>query len=503
MRSALLFQIAILTLSSSLVRADIKLANVFGDHVVLQRDRPIVIWGWAESGENINVSLGDQQADTVADQNGNWSVTLAAQPSSREPKSLVVKGKTTIRVNDILIGEVWHASGQSNMAMTLGEVARQIEPIKEQVSAANWPGFRMMRIDEPGAAQPADDLPARTRWIVCTPETAPSFSAVAFFFASRLQHDLDVPIGIIDTSRGGTPIEPYIPRSAFTSHPTLVRELELGDQEDLAGLTKMPGGVWARDGNWLPGRLFHSRISPISRFAVRGTIWYQGESNCGVGEDPRDYQHKMRALIAGWRESFGQPGMPFYFVQLPGSGAGPRWPYLREQQRLSMDVAQSGMAVTIDLEANDIHPPNKYDVGERLARWALANDYKKPTIASGPLFAKAVFQDAEVTVSFAYADSGLMVGAKRGIEPIVETPDTLLRHFELADTHGRWWPAKAKISGSIVNVSSNDVPKPVAIRYAYRVSPGGANLFNRDGLPAAPFCSHPEKLKFDESLPAD
>jgi sialate O-acetylesterase len=149
-----------------------------------------------------------------------------------------------------------------------------------------------------------------------------AFSGVAFYFVRQLHRELGVPVGIIDSSRGGTPIEPFIPREAFGAHPTLRRELDLGDQCDLDGFWKLPGGVRARDANWLPGRLFNSRLAPLARFTVRGAIWYQGESNSGVGEDPRDYQHKMRALITGWRHAFGNEQMPVYFIQLPGSGAG-------------------------------------------------------------------------------------------------------------------------------------------------------------------------------------
>jgi sialate O-acetylesterase len=221
------------------------------------------------------------------------------------------------------------------MAMTMGAVSRKLESAKQDIKAAALASIRFRRVKEDESRKPMNDIPEGTGWTVCSADTVAGFSAAAFYFARILHREVGVPVGIIDSSRGGTPIEPFIPREAFTSHPTLRRELELGDLEDLTGIWKLPGGVRARDTNWLPGRLFHSRIAPITRFAVRGVIWYQGESNCGDGEDPRDYRHKMRALINGWRSAIGEERLPFYFVQLPGSGAGVGWPYLREQRVLS------------------------------------------------------------------------------------------------------------------------------------------------------------------------
>ena len=238
-------------------------------------------------------------------------------------------------------------------------------------------------------------------------------------------------------------------------------------------------------------------------FAARGTIWYQGESNCGDGEDPRDYQHKMRALITGWRTALGDANLPFYFVQLPGSGARAGWPYLREQQRLSTDLPNTGMVVTIDLLDDDIHPPNKIDVGERLARWALAGAYQKQIPFSGPLFERAEISDGEATVYFRHAENGLMVATKRGLAEAEETPQAKLAHFELADEEGRWQPAVAVIKDRTVKVTSESVPHPVAVRYAYAISPEGCNLYNRDGLPASPFCSDPTLLDYAPEIASD
>ncbi|WP_231756346.1 sialate O-acetylesterase [Lignipirellula cremea] len=310
-----------------------------------------------------------------------------------------------------------------------------------------------------------------------------------------------VPIGVIDSSRGDSPIQPFIPRAAFDAHSTLRRELELGDQGDLEAIWRLPGGVRARDANWLPARLFHSRLSPISRFATRGVIWYQGESNSGVKEDPRDYQHKMRALVNGWRKAFGDKNMPVYFVQLPGSGAGEGWPYLREQQRLAADLPHTGMVVTIDLAGAGIHPANKIDVGHRLARWALANDYGKEIAFSGPMFERQEIQGDKVVLHFKHAESGLMAATKDGLAAPSETPDAELSHFEVADKSGVWRPATAKIEGKMVVVSSTTVKLPAAVRYACDASPANCNFYNRAGLPAAPFCSRSDLLEYDPRLP--
>ncbi|MCH5378050.1 MAG: sialate O-acetylesterase [Planctomycetes bacterium] len=482
--------------------AEVRLAGIFADHMVLQRERPIQVWGWADKGEEVSVEFAGQTAKATCGDDGAWSVRLSPLAASADGRELRVRGASQdLVVSDVVVGEVWHASGQSNMAMTVGSMAKELEPVKADIAAADLPAIRFCRINEAESPQPLDDLRNKATWRPCSPVTVSGFSGVAFYFARQLHRELGVPVGMIDSSRGGTPIEPFIPREAFGTHPTLRRELELGDQNDLDGIWKLPGGVRARDANWLPGRLFNSRLAPLARFAVRGAIWYQGESNSGVGEDPRDYQHKMRALITGWRRAFGDEQMPVYFVQLPGSGAGNGWPYLREQQRLAADVPHSGMVVTVDIDGAGIHPPNKIDVGRRLALWALANDYGKPVAFSGPMFERQVIQGDKITLHFQYAEGGLMVASKEGLAVPRETPDAELAHFELVDKDGVWWPADAEIDGKTVVVTSDKVRSPVAVRYAYAVTPENCNLYSRDGLPASPFCSDPSLLQYDPGLP--
>ena len=377
--------LALAVVFSSDATADLKLAAIFSDHVVLQCDRPVTVWGGADAGTTVTIEFAGQKKSATANADGRWAVKLDTLKASAEARELIVlTDKEKLTIKDVLVGEVWHASGQSNMEWNVGSVAGKLPAVKEQVAAANFPAIRFRKINDGESATPLSELRGRGGWSVCSPATVSGYSATAFFFARRLHEELNVPVAIIDTSRGGTPIEPYIPRQAFTGHDTLKRELELGEKHDLAGLRAMPGGVYARDANWLPGRLFNSRVAPVTGFAARGLIWYQGESNCGVGEDPRDYQHKMRALIKGWRAALGNDDLSVYFVQLPGSGANTHWPYLREEQRRAADLPGTGIVVTADIEGGDIHPPNKVDVGQRLARWALAKDYGKPAIVASP-----------------------------------------------------------------------------------------------------------------------
>lgn len=482
--------------------AEICMAGIFADHMVLQSDQPIPVWGWAEKGDKVTVGLGTQSIETTVAEDGAWAVTFKPLAASAKGKSLRAEsGDQSIVIKDVLVGEVWHASGQSNMAMTVGAMARELANVKTDIADADLPHLRFCRINEAESATPLSDLRSQATWTVCNPSTVSGFSGVAFYFARKLHRELGVPIGVIDSSRGGTPIEPFIPRTAFDSHPTLRRERELSDREDLEAIWKLPGGVRARSTTWLPGRLFHSRLAPISRFATRGAIWYQGESNSGVQEDPRDYQHKMRALINGWRQAFGNEKLPVYFVQLPGSGAGEGWPYLREQQRLAADLPHTGMVVTIDLDGKGIHPANKIDVGHRLARWALAKNYAKEIAFSGPMFERQEIQGDKIIVHFKHAENGLMVATRDGLATPEEKPGQQLSHFEVVGKDGVWQAAIAKINGKTVIVTSTKVRSPIAVRYAYDVSPKNCNLYNRAGLPAAPFCTQPELLFYDPKLP--
>ncbi|MGB7344465.1 MAG: sialate O-acetylesterase [Pirellulaceae bacterium] len=489
-----------LALFTHVVHAKLNVAAVFSDHAVVQRDKPLTVWGTTNPDARVSLEFANAIAETVANEQGNWHVTLKEQSASALPQTLVVRsGTEKIKRSDILVGDVWHACGQSNMGMTVAAVIKSMPNIEQRVRDFEQPGIRFLKIAEGPSRTLQTNFTSDPQWTVCADNTVGSFSAAAFFFAVRIHAEIGVPIGVIDSSRGGTPIEPFIPVSAFEGHPTLERERELGENDDLEGIWRLTGGVRARSDVWLPGRLFNSRLSPIADFAATGVIWYQGESNCGVGEDPRQYQHKMRALVRGWRQELRNSELPFYFVQLPGFGPGANWPYLREQQRLAAGLTNTGMVVTIDLEHPGIHPPNKLDVGDRLARWALARTYGRNIAFSGPIFKQATINGDQVIVHFQHADSGLMIANKSGLDSPAEQKEGALNHFEITSDENidggiTWHPAKAEIRDTTVVVSADGIVAPVAVRYAYSPAPTNSNLFNRDGLPASPFCSRPELL---------
>jgi sialate O-acetylesterase len=407
----------------------------------------------------------------------------------------VETGNQRVELRDLLVGEVWYASGQSNMQMTLDACAKKIPAISQVVDAPANDQIRWLRIDEADSPQPLKRRQRATPWRLDDSALRGKRSAVAFFFAQQLQKELGVPIGILEGSWGGKPIEGFIPTAQFRAHETLQPILSLAEQNKLDELAALPGGVVVRNTAGMPGRIFNARIAPVAPYALRGFIWYQGESNAGSGEDPRNYQTKMKALVEGLRETWHQAQLPFYFVQLPAySDQATGWVRLREEQRRSLRIPDTGMAVTIDLRDEDIHPANKMDVGKRLALWALAKTYGEKVPFSGPLFRSATVEGNSMRVRFEHAEDGLMVAGKEGLAAAKPTPDVALAHFELADQTGRWYPAEATIDGTTVRVRSAQVTKPRAVRYACRGAPEGANLYNLAGLPASPFCSELEWL---------
>ena len=466
-------------------------ARIFSDHMVLQREASVPIWGQGNPGDNIVVRFARQTASATADANGQWQVELTPMKANAINRDLFVQvGENKFIIRDVLVGEVWFAGGQSNMAHKMGSSARKLSEAKALVTTADYPGIRFRKISESHAPTPRRDLRGGD-WIVCSPKSARGFSAVGFVYARRLHLNLGVPVGVIDCSWGGTPIEPYIPFEAFVGHPTLEALAELASQKDYERIRNLPGGTFVRDEKWLAGAIFNGRIAPVVPYAIRGAIWYQGESNCGKGEDPRDYAHKMRALIQGWRDAWGKDDLPVYFVQLPQWNSY-AWTFLREEQRLATDVKNTGMAVTVDLDnVNDIHPPNKIDVGERLARWPLAKLHSRKIGFSGPVFREIDIQDDIVKVMFDHTGEGLMVGQST-VGKVTESKNVTLHGFELAGSDATWYAAEAEIQGSVIKVSSPNVPIPVAVRYAcHPIAPKNRpwNLYNRAGLPASPFCS--------------
>lgn len=472
--SALLILIAGI---SAAARGEVKLASIFTDSMVLQRDMAVPVWGWAAAGEEVSVTFGDQTKKTTAGENGRWQVKLDALKANSEGQTLTVAGRNKIELKDVLVGEVWLCSGQSNMEWGLGGSINA----QDEIAASKHPQIRLFNVpDHVTSAVPQDTV--KGSWKVCEPSSAGGFSAVGYFFGRQLQKELKVPIGLVGSNWGGTLIEPWTSPDGFRSVPELKAISEKVD-----GYTKE-----TKVGNGSPSAIYNAMIHPLAPFAMRGAIWYQGESNGGEGES---YYHKTQALVNGWRKLFN-PDLAFYWVQLanfqkpnedPAGGDG--WAKLREAQRKSLAIKHTGMAVIIDIgEADDIHPRNKQDVGLRLSQWALHQTYgKQDIVPSGPLYKSHKVDGSQIRIRFDHVGGGLIVGRKEGIKPTDEVKDGKLARFAVAGADKKWHWAEATIDGDEVVVKSAEVANPVAVRYAYSMNPVGANLYNKAGLPASPF----------------
>jgi sialate O-acetylesterase len=483
--------------------AELKLAALFSEHMVLQRDRPVPVWGWADPGEKITVEFAGQKKTATAGAGGRWEAKLDAMAASAEPRTLTAASETggrTVQVRDVLVGEVWLGSGQSNMAMSMGGV---INAAAEK-AAANWPLIRMFKEESAASATPGAD--ARGRWQVCSPETVTGFSATLFCFGREIHRELKVPVGLINSSVGGTPIEAWTSADAQAAVPELKEALAqearkaaafdaakargnyekaLASWKDSAAQAKAagkpaprkprdPAEAQTRRGG--PGGLFNGKIAPLIPCAMRGAVWYQGEANSHPGKGGL-YRHQFPALVSDWRARWGEE-FPFAWVQLPNfNREGDDWSLVREAMLKTLRLPKTGMAITVDIgEPQNIHPKNKQEVGRRLALWALGDVYGRDVAAtSGPLPAGHEVRGAGIVVAFTHADGGLQ--AKGGGE---------LRGFALAGADRQWTPAQARIEGDKVFVSSAAVKRPVAVRYAWAAHPE-CNLYSGAGLPASPF----------------
>jgi len=495
-----------------------RLAAIFADNMVLQRDSPVPVWGWAEKGQNITVSFGGQEKSTTAGEAGRWMVKLDPMPADKTPRELTVRGASSLVVRNVLVGDVWICAGQSNMSWFLQDTLNA----KAEMAAANYPTLRFLKVGQGGNPVPLDDLASRAPWAVCSPVTDRMFiSAVGFYFARELLKEIDVPIGLLGINYGGTCIETWIPLEGFRSVPELKElcqsvdsryhdyflqmkgwlpraEASLSSQQKLPDF---PASLWVSGDFQQPTKCFNAMVNPCIPYSIRGVIWYQGEGNGGEGET---YFHKMRALTMGWRQLWnqGQPltgegrDFPFYSVQLANfqksdpnkPEGGDTWTRLREAQQQSLSIPNTGMAVAIDIgEAESIHPQNKQDVGKRLALWALAKDYGKQVVYSGPLYKGYKVEGNRIRLEFDHVGGGLIVGEKKGIGPATVLPDGKLKWFAIADKDRKWYWADAVIDGNTILVSHPQVPVPSAVRYAFAFNPEGANLYNKEGLPASPF----------------
>jgi sialate O-acetylesterase len=471
-RRLLLSTSLLLTALSS--QAEVKLPAIFSDHMVLLRDATVPVWGWADAGEKVTVTIAGQSQSAQPGADGKWMVKLSALPSRAEPTTLTVKGKNTIVINDVLIGEVWLGSGQSNMAMTVNRV----KDFEREQAAANFPQIRMFREESTAAAGAIPE--GRGKWVLCSPESVPTFSATLYFFGRELHRELGAPVGLINSSVGGTPIESWIAPEAQRTDPALkgfFEEIEKTKAAATTEATKKGKKQKAAKAPAAPniGGLFNGKIAPLIPYAIRGALWYQGEAN-STPPKAQYYEAQLKLLVTDWRARWGWE-VPFAWAQLPNfSGAGRDWPVVREAMLHTLALPKTGMGINIDIgEENDIHPKNKQEVGRRLSLWALGTVYgKKVPTTSGPLPAGHNVRGKEIVVRFTHADGGL------------KAKDGTLTGFQIAGDDHAWKPAQARIEGSSVVVSSPEVSKPAAVRYAWENFPT-CNLYNGAGLPATPF----------------
>ncbi|MGD9645445.1 MAG: sialate O-acetylesterase [Pirellulales bacterium] len=443
---------------AALANAAVKPNPLFSDNCVLQQGMKVPVWGTADDGEKVTVKLQDQEVSTTA-KGGKWRVDLKNLKAGG-PFEMTISGADTLTIKNVLVGEVWIASGQSNMQWT---VSRSADPETTIAQAANA-RIRLLTVPREATDEPQDT--ANVAWVECTPQSVPEFSAVAYHFGRALEAQLQVPVGLINTSYGGTPAEAWTSREALEAVPSLKKMAK----------TSAANGKAAQR----PTGLYNAMIHPLVPYAIRGAIWYQGESNAGRAYE---YQTLFPTMIDCWRKEWGQGDFPFLFVQLapfhkiveePGPS---EWAELREAQRLTTkNVPNTAMAVITDVgDENDIHPKQKAPVGERLALAARALAYGEKIEYSGPTVAGVEIADNRITLSFDHAGSGLKTSD--------EGP---LKGFAIAGKDNVFHRATAEIQQDRVVVSSPDVAEPVAVRYGWADYPV-VNLANREGLLASPF----------------
>lgn len=491
--------IIFLIVSSISALGNVRVPHIFGDNMVFQRDIELPIWGWADAGEQVTVEIAGNEAKTKADSDGKWMVKLSSMNASG-PYEMKISGKNTINLTNIMVGEVWVCSGQSNMEWPVAAVQNS----EKEIAEANYPNIRLFQVPNKTAGRPRPDVDAE--WRVCKPETIRHFSAVAYFFAREINKELTVAVGLIDTNWGGTRIEPWIPPEGFAmieKTQDIVKRIKQDNIDYRKAVEKSLDSLekWLTktreaistgkelpvdpefprhrlDAYWEPTGLYNAMIAPLVPFAIRGALWYQGESNLSEG---MLYYEKMKGLIGGWRKVWGQGDFAFYFVQLAPFryGGDPLLlPGIWQAQVKALSIPNTGMAVTIDIVDNirDIHPRNKQDVGRRLALWALAKTYgKKGIVYSGPLYKSMKVEGDKIRIYFDYVGSGL-----------VSRDNKELTHFEIAGTDKKFVKAKAVIDGDTIMVSSDEVKEPAAVRYGWHEE-AEPNLSNKDGLPASPF----------------
>ncbi len=479
------------------LRAEVRLPHILSDHGVLQREAPIHIWGWSAPNEKVEAEFHTQKRSATANKFGEWELWLAPE-SAGGPFTLSVKGEsgTPIVYSDMLVGDVWFASGQSNMEMPLKGFGPDT-PVKDgdkEIAAATKPQIRLLLVEKKTANFPQQDLTGT--WTLCTPETAKEFSAVAYFFGREIQQKEHVPIGLIDSTWGGTPVEAWASFDGLASDAALMPafaswakfangqtrltaiEAEEKREDDAADAAHQPKPKhpWhPYPESWEPAQLYNGMIAPATPYAIKGVIWYQGETNSDPERAPL-YSKLFSTMILDWRHKWQQGAFPFLYVQISSfNSPGESWGMLRDQQFRTLAVANTAMAVSLDVGlADNVHPPDKQTVGARLALAAEALAYGKLVEHSGPVYRAMAIEGSKARLYFSHTGSGL------------SAKDGKLVGFEVAGKDHKFGPADAVIEGQSVLVSTDAVAEPVYVRYAWQGFTS-ANLYNSFGLPTSTF----------------
>ena len=542
-----------------LLSADVKLPAIFGDHMVLQAGTKLPVWGTAAAGEKVTVTVGGETGSATTGADGKWLVTLEPLQAGTAPLTMTVAGTNTLTYSDVLAGDVWICSGQSNMEFGLGNEW----DAKDQIAQANLPLVHLFLVPKKTSLTPLTDTTPPSpphldgQWVACTPDNVVNvggwngFSAAGYFFGREIQKVTGQPVGLIGTYWGGTPAQAWTSTEKLASNPVLKHYADTHDQlaanyakaqanfpaakaaydAELAkwkadnGLAatatpmeinvasakakaarepEAPRAPAQSDGGPnAPSNLFDGMIAPLIPYAIKGAIWYQGESNGGSVAQAMEYRTLFPAMITDWRARWGEGDFPFFFVQLAKyKNPNPPYAVLRESQAKTLSLPKTGMAVAYDVgDQDDIHPKDKLDVGQRLALAAEHVAYGKDLVYSGPVYAKKKVESDAIRVSFTQVGGGLIIGSAPWVpakaQPI---PTTSLVGFTLAGEDKTFYPADAKIDGNEVVVSSAQVPHPVAVRYAFIDAVG--NLYNKGGLPAPPFRSDDWEIAHSMPKPA-
>ncbi|HXI24668.1 MAG TPA: sialate O-acetylesterase [Pyrinomonadaceae bacterium] len=492
-----------LTVGSSAARANVSLPDVISDAMVLQQNQKAPIWGKADPGENITVKFAGQTKTATASADGKWLIKLNPMRANATPATMIISGQNTIELKNILVGEVWFVAGQSNMQRLLSETANG----EAAIAAADHPTIRLFNVSRQVAFKHAK--PPLATWQACSPKTVKEFSAAGYYFGVELENDLHVPIGLINSSYGGSQAEAWTPVEYLLASDDLrptVERTKMWDEERPRVRVEYDEAIkkWRAESDKaiaagarpspspavpdalreyrIASSIYDGMIAPLVPFYIRGAIWYQGESNEARAQQ---YEMLLRTMIRAWRERWSEGNFPFGIVQLPNyrdsksEPADEPWSYIREaQRRTAIKTPNTGLIVTIDIgEAHDIHPKNKIDVGKRMALWALVDVYGQKMTKSGPVFREAKISGSKIILRFDEAGTGLRIrdGDK-------------LEEFAIAGADHKWYWANAKIVGkAAIEVSSPSVTQPLAARYAFNSNPKHPNLTNETGLPAGPF----------------